>query len=245
MSRGLDGRRALVTGAASGIGRAVVERLAADGAAVAAVDLAETEAPPGGLALVADVADEKAVEGAVAEAVARLGGLDAVVANAGVQLHGEDARSAELDLEVWERTLRTNLTGTFLTCKHGIRALLAAGGGSIVCVASVAAVAGIAAGYDAYTASKGGVLALVRALAAGYARDGIRVNAVLPGFVDTPLVAPVTLDREWLASVVSTIPLARPGTPEEIANATAWLVSDESSYATGAAFVLDGGMTAV
>jgi NAD(P)-dependent dehydrogenase (short-subunit alcohol dehydrogenase family) len=235
----LDAKRALVTGAASGIGLATAERFEAEGAQVVRVDRVEGE----GGDVVADVGSEDEVEQAVAAAVARLGGLDIAVAAAGIQLHGADAPADRLELEAWERTIRTNLTGTFLTCKHAVRALLGSGGGSVVCVASPTALAGVAPGYDAYSASKAGILGLVRALARDYA-PSIRVNAVVPGFIDTPLVEPVTRDAEWLANVLSTVPLNRAGTAAEVAALIAFVASDECAYATGAAFVLDGGMTA-
>ena len=243
----LSGKRALITGAASGIGRAAAARFTTEGAAVALLDrdgpgVLEAAAEIGALGLAADVRLEAEIEAAVAEAVGALGGLDIVVANAGVQLHGEDDRVDRLALEVWERTLRINLTGVFLTCKHGIRALIDAGGGSVVCTSSPTAFSGVAPGYDAYSASKAGVLGLVRAMARDYAPD-VRVNAVVPGFVETALVAPVTRDAEWLANVLSTVPLGRAGRPDEVAGLIAFVASDACAYATGAAFVLDGGMT--
>jgi NAD(P)-dependent dehydrogenase (short-subunit alcohol dehydrogenase family) len=243
----LAGKRALITGAASGIGRAAAARFATEGAAVALLDrngpgVLEAAAEIGALGLAADVRLEAEIEAAVAEAVDALGGLDILVANAGVQLHGEDDRADRLALEVWERTLRINLTGVFLTCKHGIRALLDGGGGSVVCTSSPTAFAGVAPGYDAYSASKAGVLGLVRAMARDYAPE-VRVNAVVPGFVETALVAPVTSDAEWLANVLSTVPLGRAGRPDEVAGLIAFVASDACAYATGAAFVLDGGMT--
>jgi len=243
----LSGKRALITGAASGIGRAAAARFTTEGAAVALLDrdgpgVLEAAAEIGALGLAADVRLEAEIEAAVAEAVGALGGLDIVVANAGVQLHGEDDRVDRLALEVWERTLRINLTGVFLTCKHGIRALIDAGGGSVVCTSSPTAFSGVAPGYDAYSASKAGVLGLVRAMARDYAPD-VRVNAVVPGFVETALVAPVTREAEWLANVLSTVPLGRAGRPDEVAGLIAFVASDACAYATGAAFVLDGGMT--
>ena len=244
----LSGKRALITGAASGIGRAAAARFTTEGAVVALLDregprVFEAAAEIGALGLAADVRLEAEIEAAVAEAVGALGGLDILVANAGVQLHGEDDRADRLALEVWERTLRINLTGVFLTCKHGIRALLDAGGGSVVCTSSPTAFSGVAPGYDAYSASKAGVLGLVRAMARDYAPE-VRVNAVVPGFVETALVAPVTRDAEWLANVLSTVPLGRAGRSDEVAGLIAFVASDACAYATGAAFVLDGGMTA-
>lgn len=243
----LSGKRALITGAASGIGRAAAARFTTEGAAVALLDrdgpgVLEAAAELGAVGLAADVGLEAEMEAAVAEAVGALGGLDILVANAGIQLHGADDRADRLALDVWERTLRINLTGVFLTCKHGIRALLDAGGGSVVCTSSPTAFSGVAPGYDAYSASKAGVLGLVRAMARDYAPD-VRVNAVVPGFVETALVAPVTRDAEWLANVLATVPLGRAGRPDEVAGLIAFVASDACAYATGAAFVLDGGMT--
>lgn len=243
----LSGKRALITGAASGIGRAAAARFTTEGAAVALLDrdgpgVLEAAAEIGAVGLAADVGLEAEMEAAVAEAVGALGGLDILVANAGIQLHGADDRADRLALDVWERTLRINLTGVFLTCKHGIRALLDAGGGSVVCTSSPTAFSGVAPGYDAYSASKAGVLGLVRAMARDYAPD-VRVNAVVPGFVETALVAPVTRDAEWLANVLATVPLGRAGRADEVAGLIAFVASDACAYATGAAFVLDGGMT--
>lgn len=217
-------RRALVTGAASGIGAATVERLRRDGWEVVGADRAE-----------ADVRDEAAVAALVEAAQP----LDLVVACAGVQLHGRDAPAAELDLDAWRETLDVNLTGAFLTAKHALRAL--GRGGCLVVVASAAGVAPVARHYHAYTASKAGLVGLVQVLAVDYAGAGIRVNAVLPGFVETPLVARVTADEGWLANVVAGVPLGRPGTAAEVADAIAYLADAE--FVTGALLRVDGGMT--
>jgi NAD(P)-dependent dehydrogenase (short-subunit alcohol dehydrogenase family) len=245
------GRRALVTGAAHGIGRATAERLAREGARVAVVDIdgaaAQSAAAQLGehaLALTADVAEEDALAAAVRAAVEAYGGLDVVVANAATQLYGRDARADRLDHATWQRTLDVNLTGAFLTAKHGAKALLAAGGGAIVCTGSPAGHYGIAAGLDAYSASKAGVYGLVRVMAMDYAADGIRVNVVFPGITVTPM------NRWWLddpderARTEASIPLGRAATPEEIAAVIAFLASDEASYVTGAAWTVDGGLTA-
>jgi NAD(P)-dependent dehydrogenase (short-subunit alcohol dehydrogenase family) len=245
------GRRALVTGAAHGIGRAVAERLAREGARVALVDIDGEAAAAAAdrlgdhaLAVSADVSKEDAVAVAVRAATDAWGGLDVVVANAATQLHGRDSRADRLDRATWQRTLDVNLTGAFLTAKHGARALLASGGGAIVCTGSPAGHYGVAPGLDAYSASKAGVYGLARVMAIDYAADGIRVNAVFPGITVTPM------NRWWLddpderARTEASIPLGRAATPEEIAAVIAFLVSDEASYVTGAAWTVDGGLTA-
>jgi NAD(P)-dependent dehydrogenase (short-subunit alcohol dehydrogenase family) len=240
----LQGKRALVTGAASGIGRATTERFLAEGARVAAVDVAGGSVD-GALVLEADVSDEEAIAAAVASAADAFGGLDVVVANAAVQLVGEDDRADRLDRDVWQRTLDVNLTGAFLTAKHGIRALLASGGGAVVFTASPVGQYGIAPGLDAYSASKAGVQGLVRVLAADYGREGIRVNGVFPGLMDTPMNRWWLDDPERRAAGEQQVLLGRIGRPEEVAAVIAFLASDEASYVTGAFWAADGGLTAV
>jgi NAD(P)-dependent dehydrogenase (short-subunit alcohol dehydrogenase family) len=248
-------RRALVTGAARGIGRAVAQRMARDGGRVALVDVDGAELgvaaglvrDAGGdpLELVCDVSDEEAVAGAFAAATDRFGGLDVVVPNAAVQLRGRDDRADRLDAEVWRRTLEVNLTGAFLTAKHGARALLAGAGGAIVCTASPAGLYGIARGMEAYSASKAGLYGLVRVMAIDYAHDGVRVNGVLPGITETPMNSWWTEDAELRRDAVAAIPLGRPARAEEIAAVIAFLASEEASYVTGALWTVDGGLTAV
>lgn len=254
-ARDLGGKRAVVTGAASGIGRATAVRLAREGARVGVLDrdaaggedtVATIAADGGDAVFVAcDVTDEQQVERATAAVGARWGGLDIVVANAAVQLFGQDDRVDRLALSVWQQTLAVNLTGVFLTCKHGVRQLLSSGGGSVVCIASPTGLVGIAPGFAAYSSSKAGVFGLVRVMAADLAADGIRVNAVVPGFTATPLVATILADDAARDSLVSATPLGRPGAPEEVAAMVAFLASADASYSTGAFFFTDGGITAV
>ncbi len=251
----LAGMRALITGAGSGIGSATALRFSQEGARVAIVDVdeaavratsAEIERSGGSsLPLPADVTSEQEIAAAVDATVSSWGGLDVLVANAAVQLFGADARAHELDIEVWNTTIAVNLTGVFLTCKHGIRAMLGSGGGSVICTGSPTGLFGRAPGFDAYSASKAGVIGLARVMAADYAADGIRVNVAVPGFTATPLVATILKDEAETARRVNTIPLRRPGKPDEIAALMVFLASDESSYATGGIFCVDGGLTGI
>jgi NAD(P)-dependent dehydrogenase (short-subunit alcohol dehydrogenase family) len=188
------------------------------------------------------VADEAALAGAIEHAVRAWDGLDVVVANAAIQFSGGegDERVDRVDRAIWERTLDVNLTGAFLTVKLGVRALLAAGGGAVVCIASPTA-----PGLAAYSASKAGMAGLVRAAAADYAAEGVRINGVLPGITDTPMQRWWMEDAEAYADVARAIPLGRPADPGEIAAVIAFLSSDDASYVTGALWAVDGGLTAI
>lgn len=252
----LAGKRAFVTGGGSGIGRAVAVRFAVEGARVGIIGrrrdaLKETAAlarEAGGecLVLPGDVSREADVEAAVAAIIAAWGGLDVVVGVAGIELFASgDTRVHELDISIWQQTVDVNLTGMYLTCKHGVRALLASGGGSVIITGSPCGLFGHCAGEHAYSASKAGTHGLVRVMAADYSRDGIRVNCVIPGFIDTPINAPVFADPAFLATAQSGIPMGRAGQAEEVAPLYVWLASDEASYVTGAFFTADGGQTAV
>jgi NAD(P)-dependent dehydrogenase (short-subunit alcohol dehydrogenase family) len=251
----LRGKRVVITGAGNGIGRETAKVCAREGARVGVLDVdpaaagrtvAEVEAAGGeALALVADLTDEAQVEAAVAQAVAAWGGLDSVIGCAGVQLagEGEDDRADRLSLEIWRRTIDINLTGMFLISKHGIRALLKSGGGTVVLVCSPTGLYGCAPGFDAYSTSKSGVYGLVRVMAADYAQEGIRVNGVIPGYTITPMTGFVT--PEGHDALLATIPLRRAGKPEEVAEVIAFLASERTPYTTGAAWTADGGLTAI
>jgi NAD(P)-dependent dehydrogenase (short-subunit alcohol dehydrogenase family) len=248
VSHRLDGKTALITGAGSGIGRQVGLRFATEGARVVFTDrnleaatAAAAEAPEA-VGLQLDVADESSVEAAFAAIEARSLQLDVVVANAGVQLFGQDAQVADLELDVWQRTIAVNLTGTFLTLKHAVRALLGRGG-SIILTGSPTGVNGEGKDFTAYSSSKAGMHGMARAVAAAYATRSIRVNTVIPGYTETPLVAAISDSATDRADIVSRIPMGRPGRPEDVEGIMVYLASDESTYATGAIFTVDGGMT--
>ena len=250
MRQRLQGRTALVTGAGSGIGRGVAERFVAEGARVvfADRDLEAAIAAAGGsdqtLPLLVDVADEASVEAGFARAGAAGFTPDVVVANAGVQLFGRDAPIADLELEVWQQTIAVNLTGTFLTLKHAVRAMLAAGGGgSVILTGSPTGLNGEGKDFTAYSSSKAGMHGMARAVAAAYADRGIRVNTVVPGYTETPLVTAISGDPADRAAIISRIPLGRPGAPADVEGIMVYLASEESGYATGAIFRVDGGMT--
>jgi NAD(P)-dependent dehydrogenase (short-subunit alcohol dehydrogenase family) len=193
-----------------------------------------------------DVRDEARVEAAVADAERGFGQLDVVVANAAVE-PADDASILDLDLEVWRRVIETNLTGCFLTAKHGARALVRCPGPgrALVFTASPTGVLGLAPGQDAYSASKAGVLGLMRVAAADLAPFGVRVNAVMPGLTDTRANAALLADPDARSAALAGIPLGREADPSEIAAAIAWIASDQASYATGSVLIIDGGVTAI
>jgi NAD(P)-dependent dehydrogenase (short-subunit alcohol dehydrogenase family) len=237
----LAGKVCVVTGAAGGIGRATAAVFEREGARVVGVDVRRHDV--GELSLTVDLTDETAVSDLYTRARREMGRIDVLFNNAGIS-PTDDASVVETSLEAWERVQATNLRSVFLCCKHGIPHLLDSGGGSVINTASFVAVLGSATSQISYTASKGGVLALSRELGVEFAKRGVRVNALCPGPVDTPLLRelyaadPVEAQRRLIH-----VPMGRFAAAEEIANAVLFLASDESSYVNATQFLVDGGIS--
>jgi len=247
----LDGKVCVITGAGGGMGRDAALLFTEEGAQVCAADVnfaaaEETVAQCGGDAFAqqVDVADEASVVGMMDATVERFGGIDVLYNNAGIS-PDDDASVLDTSVEAWDRVQNVNTKGVFLCCKHGIPHLQARGGGSVINVASFVALVGAATSQISYSASKGAVLSMSRELAVQFARENIRVNALCPGPVETPLLLnifgddPAALERRRIHW-----PTGRLAKPREIVNGALFLASDESSYVTGATFLVDGGLTA-
>ena len=237
----LDGKVCVITGAASGIGAETARLFKEEGATVVGVDLSEDA--EGDLAIQADVTDEEQVRGMYSRARDELGHVDVLFNNAGIS-PPDDVSVLETSLEAWQRVQDVNLKSVFLCCKHGIPHLLDAGGGSVINTASFVATMGSATSQISYTASKGGVLALSRELGVEFARQGVRVNALCPGPVDTPLLQELfAKDAAAAARRLVHVPMGRFARTEEIAAGALFLASDDSSYVNATSFMVDGGIS--
>jgi len=247
----LDGKVAVITGAGGGMGRDAAHLFTSEGAHVCAADVdanaaEETAAACNGNAFAfhVDVTDEENVRAMYAETNERFGGIDVLYNNAGIS-PADDASVLDTSVEAWQRVQDVNAKGVFLCCKHGIPYLLERGGGSVINVASFVALVGAATSQISYTASKGAVLSLSKELGVQFARQGIRVNALCPGPVETPLLLRIWGETPGAAERrLVHLPMGRMAQPREIVNAALFLASDESSYVNAATFVVDGGLSA-
>ena len=248
MAERLAGRVAVITGGGSGIGLASARRLAAEGAKIVigdvdAVSGAKAAEEVGGLFVPVDVTDAGQVEAMFQQAVDTYGSLDIAFNNAGISPPDDDS-ILTTELEAWQRVQHVNLTSVYLCCKYALPHMLAQGKGSIINTASFVAVMGAATSQISYTASKGGVLAMTRELGVQFARQGVRVNALCPGPVNTPLLKELfAKDPERAARRLVHVPVGRFAEPEEIAGAVAFLASDDSSFVTASQFLVDGGIS--
>jgi NAD(P)-dependent dehydrogenase (short-subunit alcohol dehydrogenase family) len=258
----LDGKVCFVTGGASGMGRVAAAMFCAEGARVAVADVnaeaCETAAVAArkevaghgdAFAVPCDVTRDADVQKAIAATVERYGELHVLYNNAGIMM-AEDGSVVDTEEWVWDRTLAVNLKGIYLCCKHGIPEMIRSGGGSVINIASFVALVGCSVPQDAYTASKGAVIALTKSLAVQFGPKGVRANAICPGPIETPFIASVA--REWgggdiekgRAEMSESVPMHRLGDPDEVAGLVCWLLSDQASYMTGAIIPIDGGRTA-
>jgi NAD(P)-dependent dehydrogenase (short-subunit alcohol dehydrogenase family) len=241
MAGRLEGKVCVITGAAGGIGAESVALFQAEGAKVVGVDL--KEGAPGDVSLAADVTSEDDVRGVYERAKRELGHIDVLFNNAGISPN-DDASVLETGLEAWQRVQDVNLKSVFLCCKYGIPHLLDNGGGSVINTASFVAVMGAATSQISYTASKGGVLAMTRELGVEFARQGVRVNALCPGPVNTPLLQQLyASDPEKAKRRLVHVPMGRFAEAREIAQGALFLASDDSSYVTASTFLVDGGLS--
>src|SRR3984957_10791429 len=251
----LSGKVAVVTGSAVGLGRAVAKRYAREGAAVVVADTNASDGTAvvkqilqdGGRAVFVrtDVGEERDVTTLLQSAWDQFGRIDVLYNNAAVLFHDRDARAHELSLELWAQVMRVNLQGTFLCSKHVIPFMLKQGGGSIINVGSPTGLSGCAPDLTAYSTSKAGIFGLTRVMAAAYARDGIRVNSLIPGTMDTPMNEYLLNNEETREQYRKAVPMERLGRPCDVEGLALFLASDEASYCTGGLYTCDGGLTAV
>jgi NAD(P)-dependent dehydrogenase (short-subunit alcohol dehydrogenase family) len=246
----LEGKVVVITGAAGGIGRDAAHLFSEEGARVCVADVSEEQGEAAAAACreafftPVDVSDPESVEAMLAATVERYGGIDVLYNNAGIMPPDDDSILVT-EPDAWDRVQAVNAKGVYLCCRHGIPRLLERGGGSVINVASFVALAGAATSQIAYTASKGAVLSMTRELAVQFARQGVRVNALCPGPVETPLLMRLfEQDPEAYERRRVHLPMGRLARAREIANAALFLASDESSYVNGATFLVDGGLTA-
>jgi NAD(P)-dependent dehydrogenase (short-subunit alcohol dehydrogenase family) len=247
----LDGKIAMISGAGSGIGHGAAGAFVREGAAVwlmdlnqAAIEQAAAELGENAFPLPCDVADEGSVEAAFARVRETHGRLDVLATYAAIQLIGEDGPVHETSLDVWERTNAVNLRGVFLTCKHGTRLMIEAGnGGSIINCGSPTGLTMCGGGWTAYGSSKAGVMGLTRIMASDLAQHRIRVNGIVPGSIVTGLTQKLYDDPDTRAALTKLHPIGRVGTPDDMNGIAVFLASDESSFATGAHFFVDGGIS--
>jgi NAD(P)-dependent dehydrogenase (short-subunit alcohol dehydrogenase family) len=242
----LSGKVAAVTGGGGGLGSAIVQGLRDDGAVVYSLDRQHGQGSPTvpDLRLDVDVTHEEDLARAFREIENRHGCLDALIVAAGIQLHGQDAKAAEVSLQVWQKTIDVNLTGAFLTVKGGLPLLVKSGSGSLVLIGSPTGMTMSGSGYTAYGASKAGMMGLSRIIAADYASEGVRSNVVVPGTMETPLITALLEQPGAREQFIAGTPIGRLGNPADIVGIVNWLASDESGFATGALFAVDGGLTA-
>ena len=235
----LTGYNVVVTGGSGGIGSALVTGLIQSGASVHNLDL-QSPAPSDAKFYKTDLTDENSIKASLSS----IKTIDALIVCAGVQLVGADSKIADVSLDTWQKTIDINMTGAFLSVKHAMPGLIQSGRGSVILIGSPTGMTMEGAGYTAYGASKAGMMGLSRIIAVDYKEQGIRSNVVVPGTMATPLIKKIADDPEKGPDLIRRTPLGRMGDPKDLVGIVNWLVSTESSFATGASYAVDGGMTA-